>query len=64
MALNREEVLEKIKEVLEKDLTAADLKLSLFISAAISYKKDFLLNPFPNNLYVEQEEKNFDKLVR
>jgi hypothetical protein len=62
MALSREQMLEKVKEVLEKDLTASDLKISLFISAAQCYKKDFLLNPFPNH-YLEQEVKNFDKLV-
>lgn len=44
------------------DLLAADLKLSLFISAAKCYKKDFLVNPFPT-FYINNQTKDFDKLV-
>lgn len=54
--------LEEIKNVLNLDLVAADMKLSIFISAAISYKQDSLLTPFPKS-YLKDGVKNFEKLV-
>ena len=58
----RDRKLSEIKSIIQKDLSGADLKLSLFVSAAQSFKKNFLLNPFPSS-YVEDENKNFDRLV-
>lgn len=55
--------LEQIKEILNRDLAAADMKLSLFISAAISYKQDSLLSPFPKMYLSDKGEKNFERLV-
>lgn len=62
MALNRDDKVLEIKEILQNDLTATDLKLSLFISAAQCYKQDFLLNPFPI-FYLNEEIKDFEKLL-
>jgi len=62
MSLSRDEKLKDIKNFIQKDLIAADLKLSLFISAAKCYKKDFLVNPFPA-FYIKNDIKDFDKLV-
>lgn len=58
----REKKLIEIKEILQRDLSGSDLKLSLFISAAQSYKKNFLCSPFPPT-YCDGEEKDFDRLV-
>lgn len=58
--------LDVIKGILESDLTAADLTLSLFFSAAVSYKKKTLLKPFPKSYQTAKDdtsEENFDKLV-
>ncbi|XP_070498633.1 protein mono-ADP-ribosyltransferase PARP16-like [Chironomus tepperi] len=62
MSLSRDEKLQDIKNFIQKDLLAADLKLSLFISAAKCYKKDFLVNPFPA-FYIKNHIKDFDKLA-
>lgn len=58
----RERKLIEIKEILQRDLTGTDLKLSLFISAAQNFKKNFLLSPFPPN-YIDGENKDFERLV-
>lgn len=54
--------LDQIKEILELDLLAADVKLSIFISAAKSFKQDSLLSPFPKS-YIDNNVKNFKALV-
>lgn len=59
----RERKLNEIKEILQRDLTATDLKLSLFISAAQNFKKNFLLSPFPSNYQDGDDNKDFDRLV-
>uniref|UniRef100_A0A452GY98 Poly [ADP-ribose] polymerase n=1 Tax=Gopherus agassizii TaxID=38772 RepID=A0A452GY98_9SAUR len=53
---------EKIKEAIRRDLMAADLKCSLFVSALQSYKRDSVLRPFPG-LYANEESKDFDALL-
>lgn len=55
--------LDEVKQILDKDLLAADLKVSIFMSAALSFKQDSLLTPFPKS-YQNDKEKDFDKLVR
>ena len=62
MSLSRESKLQDIKNFIQNDLLASDLKLSLFISASKCYKKDFLVNPFPA-FYIKNDIKDFDKLV-
>lgn len=56
--------IEDIKQILDKDLLAADVKLSIFISAAISFKQDSLLSPFPKFYIGADGVKDFDKLVK
>lgn len=41
------EKVQKLIEILEKDLDACDFKWTLFAAAANSYKHDSLLKPFP-----------------
>lgn len=53
--------LEEIKEIINTDILAADVKLSMFISAAKSFKADSLLSPFPKTYIVET--KLIDELV-
>ncbi|KAG5680376.1 hypothetical protein PVAND_009885 [Polypedilum vanderplanki] len=59
---SREEKLQEIKSCIENDLLASDLKISLFTSAAKSFKKNFLLNPFPS-AYLKDDIKDFDRLI-
>lgn len=56
--------LTEIKEILSKDHLAADIKLSIFISAASSFKQDSLLSPFPKSYQSGDGIKDFEKLVR
>lgn len=56
------EKLETIKKKLETDIVACDAKLSIFISAAVSFKRDFLIIPFPHS-YISDGIKDFDQLV-
>ncbi|KXJ79711.1 hypothetical protein RP20_CCG028423 [Aedes albopictus] len=46
---------------LERDSLAADLRLSLFISAARSFKYDSCLQPFPPD-FIKNKEKKIDEL--
>lgn len=65
MLKSRDEKLDDIKNCIQNDVLASDLKISLFVAAAKSYKRNFFLNPFPS-FYIEAENselKNFDKLV-
>ena len=54
--------LEEIKDIIIADHLAADAKISVFTSAALSFKRDSLLSPFPKN-YIVDGIKNFEKLV-
>lgn len=46
-----------------RDLTAADLKWSLFVAACQSYKQDSCLRPFPP-MFLKDGNKDFAALVR
>jgi hypothetical protein len=58
-----ESKLEAIKQILDKDLLSADVKVSIFGSAAISFKQDSLLSPFPKQYIGKDNVKDFEKLV-
>lgn len=58
-----EKKLEDIKKILDNDLLAADVKVSIFGSAAISFKQDSLLSPFPKSYIGKDNVKDFEKLV-
>uniref|UniRef100_H2YF11 Poly [ADP-ribose] polymerase n=1 Tax=Ciona savignyi TaxID=51511 RepID=H2YF11_CIOSA len=45
------------------DIVCCDFLYSLFVSAAINYKKDSLLRPFPALFLKEDNEKDFDALI-
>ncbi|XP_032906589.1 protein mono-ADP-ribosyltransferase PARP16 [Amblyraja radiata] len=51
-----------LEECLRRDLRAADLKCSLFMSALQSYRRDSVLRPFPN-AYISGDNKDFDALL-
>ncbi|ETE62238.1 Poly [ADP-ribose] polymerase 16, partial [Ophiophagus hannah] len=53
---------EGVREIIRKDLLAADLKCSLFASALQSYKRDSALRPFPGH-YSSEDSKDFESLV-
>ncbi|XP_078539197.1 protein mono-ADP-ribosyltransferase PARP16 [Lissotriton helveticus] len=53
---------EKLEEILARDILAADLRCSFFVSALQSYKRDSVLRPFPS-LYTNEENKDFDSLL-
>lgn len=59
---NKMSKLDEIKDIINTDHLSADVKVSLFTSAAISFKRDSLLSPFPK-LYLVDGVKNFEKLV-
>lgn len=54
--------LQRVLSVVKKDLVAADLKWSLFVSACQSYKQDFCVRPFPA-LFLKDGNKDFQTLV-
>jgi hypothetical protein len=49
-------------KILKSDIMAADVKWSLFVSAANDYKFDSCLKPFPSQ-FVKDEEKDIESLV-
>jgi hypothetical protein len=49
--------------VLEKDFKAADVKWSLFVSAAFSFRYESCLRPFPPS-FMKNGLKDMDELVR
>ncbi|XP_075996804.1 protein mono-ADP-ribosyltransferase PARP16 [Genypterus blacodes] len=57
-----EAVRELVCSCLHRDPVAADLRCSLFVAAAQSYKRDSLLRPFPPS-YCSQENKHFEELL-
>lgn len=52
-----------LKKILERDLKAADIKWSIFVCSAQSYRFDSCLKPFPP-LYMDGLERDIDRLVR
>ncbi|MEE6525149.1 hypothetical protein FKM82_024974, partial [Ascaphus truei] len=50
------------EQIIARDLLAADLKCSLFMSALKSYKRDSVLRPFPP-FYASDDYKDFDALL-
>lgn len=56
-------VRELVCSCLHRDPVAADLRCSLFVAAAQSYKRDSLLRPFPPR-YISGDNKEFEELVR
>lgn len=55
-------VRELICSCLHRDPVAADLRCSLFVAAAQSYKRDSLLRPFPPR-YISGDHKDFEELL-
>ncbi|XP_062549733.1 protein mono-ADP-ribosyltransferase PARP16-like [Armigeres subalbatus] len=53
-----------LKEAIGRDPLAADFRLSLFVSAARSFKYDSCLQPFPPDFVSSNKEKNIDELNR
>jgi len=51
-----------LKQLLEKDPRAADLKWSLFVAASNTYRYDSCLKPFPP-MYIKNECKDIEALV-
>ncbi|XP_013876966.1 protein mono-ADP-ribosyltransferase PARP16 [Austrofundulus limnaeus] len=57
-----EAVRELVSSCLHRDPVAADLRCSLFVAAAQSYKRDSLLRPFPPR-YTSGDNKDFEELL-
>lgn len=57
-----EEKLSELKKVFLSDMLACDVMISILNSAALSFKRDSLLIPFPKG-YIKDSVKDFDKLV-
>ncbi|XP_003967755.1 protein mono-ADP-ribosyltransferase PARP16 isoform X2 [Takifugu rubripes] len=57
-----EAVRELVCSCLHRDPVAADLRCSLFVAAAQSYKRDSLLRPFPPR-YLRADIKDFEELL-
>ncbi|XP_007532416.1 protein mono-ADP-ribosyltransferase PARP16 isoform X1 [Erinaceus europaeus] len=53
---------EAIREAVARDVLAADLRCSLFVSALQSYKRDSVLRPFPA-AYAQRDRKDFEALL-
>jgi len=57
------QVQQRVVEIMEKDLFAAEMKLSLFMCALQSYRYDSILRPFPPVGLKEDGSKDVQKLV-
>jgi ARTD15 N-terminal domain len=57
------EKLEEIKDFINNDHLATDIKLSIFTSAASCFKQDSLLSPFPKKYLDGNGIKEFERLV-
>ncbi|KAG9341897.1 hypothetical protein JZ751_018214 [Albula glossodonta] len=55
-------VRELVRSCLHRDPVAADLRCSLFVAAALSYKRDSVLRPFPPR-YINGDNKEFEALL-
>ncbi|XP_007904058.1 protein mono-ADP-ribosyltransferase PARP16 [Callorhinchus milii] len=62
MQQRRRQLGEAVEGNLRRDLVAADLKCSLFVSALQSYRRDSVLRPFPS-AYISRDSKDFDALL-
>ncbi|XP_045561981.1 protein mono-ADP-ribosyltransferase PARP16 isoform X2 [Salmo salar] len=58
-----DEVRELVCSCLHRDPVAADLRCSLFVAAAQSYKRDSLLRPYPPRYIRDTDTKEFDELL-
>lgn len=57
-------MLDEVKHFISSDLSAADLKISLFNAALNSYRFDSVLNPYPSTLMnPSSKEEDVKKLV-
>ena len=56
-------VVDSVMSKVRKDPFAADLQISLFMSALQNYRHDSLVRPFPPGYFHESGEKNTDALV-
>ena len=54
---------ERVLQRLASDITSADMRWSLFISALESYRHDSILRPFPSAYVEDGVNKNFQALV-
>lgn len=61
--MNRTEKCSALRNAIDRDHTAADLRISLVVAAAKSFKYDSCLLPFPAD-YIVNKEKKIDELVR
>ncbi|XP_065369961.1 protein mono-ADP-ribosyltransferase Parp16 isoform X2 [Calliphora vicina] len=55
--------IQALQYALETDLLACDAKWTLFVSAALSYRYDLVLRPFPPQFADEQSGYNIDTLI-
>lgn len=62
MTSTMEEKLNELKKVFSSDMLACDVMISILNSAALSFKRDSLLVPFPKG-YLKDSVKDFEKLV-
>uniref|UniRef100_A0A336MQ40 Poly [ADP-ribose] polymerase n=1 Tax=Culicoides sonorensis TaxID=179676 RepID=A0A336MQ40_CULSO len=61
---NKSEKLAQIKKILENDVMGCDMKLSLFVSSAITYRYDSCCVPFPIQFKNHQlKEKDINRLT-
>jgi len=58
--LEEEEVCEALLQLLEHDLLACDVQLSLFVAAATSYRQDTTLRPFPPSFLTSTGERDVE----
>uniref|UniRef100_A0A1A9WR64 ARTD15_N domain-containing protein n=1 Tax=Glossina brevipalpis TaxID=37001 RepID=A0A1A9WR64_9MUSC len=63
MATNFLKKIEALRSILETDILAADAKWTLFVAAALSYRYDSQLKPFPSRYAEEQSVCDIDSLV-
>ncbi|CAB1331872.1 unnamed protein product [Coregonus sp. 'balchen'] len=58
-----DEVRELVCSCLHRDPVAADLRCSLFVAAAQSYRRDSVLRPYPARYIRDTDTKEFDELL-
>lgn len=57
------EKLSSIKSIIRRDILGCDMKLSLFVSSAITYRYDSCCIPFPVQFKNDQSEKDINRLT-
>lgn len=60
---NNEDKLKNIRDLLETDIDGCDIKFSLFVAAAQSYRHDSQLKPFPPNC-ITKNAPDIDRLLK